>query len=95
MSILKSFEMQESVWVVPRAFHGITLYTEPSGPGFLGLFPMDILHTVSKGIVELLTAICDGYMEQSSKIKKGKRKNRSKSARRQGISTFKYALGVF
>ena len=80
-------EKNESFWVVNRAFQGVTLYTADD-LGFLGLFPMDFLHTINKGIIPLLTDICDAYIEQSSsrgikKQNKGK-KVKTKTARRLG-----------
>ena len=67
--------------------------------GFLGQFPMDILHTISKGAVPLLKDICDAYIQQGSKRvqtgsgagattkdkKKKKVKKKTKTQKRLGI----------
>ena len=62
------FEKEESAFLMSRADESKTLYTDDVG--FVGLFPMDILHTVSKGIVDILTQVIDSYIEQSSSRKK-------------------------
>ena len=73
------YEHEESAWLIPRAYDGIELYTDNSG--FLGLFPMDILHTMSKGIVDLLVEIVYAYINQTESV--GVRRKGSKNQKRR------------
>ena len=95
--LLNYYEMEQCTWLLPRASRNLTKYTDDPA-GFLGQFPMDILHTISKGSVPLLIEICDAYIEQSAKTaeknsgaggkgKKGKKgkKKKTKSQKRLGM----------
>lgn len=93
-TLLKHYEKELCALLIPRASRNLTKYTDDV-QGFLGQFPMDILHTISKGTVPLLIDILDAYIEQSSRgetsdtgggeKKKKKKKKRTKSAKRLGI----------
>jgi hypothetical protein len=91
-TLLKHYEKELCALLIPRASRNLTKYTDDV-QGFLGQFPMDILHTISKGTVPLLIDILDAYIEQSSRGEtsdtgggeKKKKKKRTKSAKRLGI----------
>ena len=85
--LMKYYEGELCIFLIARASRNLTKYTDDD-LGFLGQFPMDILHTISKGTVPLLIEILDGYIEQSTAKDTGggkqKKKKRTKSAKRLG-----------